>query len=82
MTVEELALLDFLSQIDSGALEVIYYPTLSERLIAELLAERAEGHFRLTPAGSDRLQSLRHLLAGDLEARRFVEAIMSQLIDS
>lgn len=76
MTVEELAFLDCLRQIDGGAPENTRHPALGQRLIEDLMAERHDGMIRLTAAGIERCRSLQHLWASDIEAQHLAAVIV------
>ena len=72
ISLEDLALLETLVQVDQSALDPLETATLTDRLIDAGLAEIVDGNMQLTHAGVERCKSLHHRVRADAEAAEVI----------
>ncbi len=74
ISLEDLALKDFLTRIDQGV-ELVHGDTaIRQRMVESGLIEDDADGLRLTPAGVELCKSLQHRVAADAQAEKVLQA--------
>jgi hypothetical protein len=68
ISLEELALLEALVEVDQASKEQLRIKALNERLVETGLVVMVDGELKLTDAGIERCKSLHHRVKADKEA--------------